>query len=150
MAYVDHGFAPSAFAAYNALNFELGTRNLAALVANFHKADEQLQHDLRVLASDYAEHTKELTRSYAPKDTHFMEEHVRVFMSESGLVWEVGWDASDFIEAGEAFYPWFQEFGTRSMNAQPSLGPASEQVFPVYRDAISDLVRESIDRLRRA
>lgn len=134
---------------YNGVTFELGTREFAGLAANFHRADEQLVDAIRDEARDMSERVRALTRRYAPKLTHFMEEHVRVFMSPSGLVWEVGWDATDFVEAGFAFYPWYQEFGTRHMDAQPSLGPASAELFPIYRENIATLIRASITRLER-
>jgi HK97 gp10 family phage protein len=131
-------------AEYGGLQFELSTRDLTALVANFHKSDVWLQEQLRDLVRRSAEQLRDLVQQLAPYDTGFMHDHVRIYFTPSGFGFEVGWSADDFLSAGLAFYPWFQEFGTRVMMAQPSLGPASDTILPLYRDAVSELVVESI------
>jgi HK97 gp10 family phage protein len=136
--------------AYDGIQFELSTRDITALVANFHKADLWLQEELKQLARATAEQLADLTARLAPVDTGFMRDHVRTYFTPSGFGFEVGWSADDFLSAGLAFYPWFQEFGTRNMMAQPSLGPASETILPLYRDEVSELVNESIGLLERA
>lgn len=136
-------------AAYDALHFELGVRNLQALAANFHAADEELQDDIRALVRETAQDTRDLTAVLAPKDTEFMADHVDWWLSESELGFEVGWHVDDFVEAGLAFYPYFQEFGTRIMQAQPSLGPAWDANAPIFEDRMTRLLRESVARLNR-
>lgn len=136
-------------AAYNALHFELGVRNLQALAANFHTLDVELQKDVRALVRETAQDTRDLTEVLAPKDTLFMSEHVDWWLTESELGFEVGWHVDDFVEAGLAFYPFFQEFGTRFMSAQPSLGPAWEANAPIFTERLTRLLRESVARLER-
>jgi HK97 gp10 family phage protein len=134
-------------AQYSALHFELGVRNLQALAANFHTFDTELQKDVRALVRETAQDTRDLTSVLAPKDTEFMADHVDWWLTNSELGFEVGWHVDDFVEAGLAFYPFFQEFGTRFMAAQPSLGPAWDANAPIFTERLTRLLRESVARL---
>lgn len=131
----------------DALHFELGVRNLDALVANLYKVDGVMQDAFREAAEEAAHDTAALTSMLAPVDTGFMSEHVAVHFTPSGLGFEVGWDAADFFEAGLAFYPYYQEFGTQVMPAQPSLGPAWDEVRPAYEANLSRLATRALDRV---
>jgi HK97 gp10 family phage protein len=137
---------PAAAGSYNALHFELGFRNLDAIVANFYKADAVAQEEFRNLAARYADEVAQLASFYSPYDTGFMSEHVHVRFTPSGLGFEVGWEAADFFEAGLAFYPFFQEFGTYKMQAQPSLGPAYREITPDYERAVSEAATAALAR----
>lgn len=130
----------------NGIHFELGVRNISALVANLHAADEEIQLALRAAAHSAAELLVEVVQQTCAVDTGFMRDHVRAWFTPSGLGFEVGWDAGEFFEAGLAFYPWFVEFGTRYMAAQPSLLPGYDYVVPIYQEDIADLVRLAIAR----
>lgn len=131
---------------YNSREYELGVRNLDALVANFYKADAQAQIEFRAAVQEAGHETRDLTEFLAPKDTWFMSEHVHVHFTPSGLGFDVGWNASDFIEADLAFYPVFQEFGTKHMAAQPSLGPAYEQMRPNFEKNIAQSCSRALAR----
>lgn len=132
------------------MRLELSVRNASAMVANFHAADAQLQEDIRDLVEEYGEATRELTSFLSPYRTGHMSESVRTVYSPSGLAFETGWDADDFIGEGLAFYPYFQEFGTRFMAAQPSLGPAYEEMRPQFERALRERVQQSIAELNRS
>lgn len=132
---------------YAALHFELGIRNLDGLVANLYRADEAMQDAFREAASEAAYDTSALTSMLAPVDKGFMSEHVAVHFTPSGLGFEVGWDAADFFEAGLDFYPYFQEFGTMLHPAQPSLGPAWDEVRPEYEANVSRLATLALERV---
>lgn len=132
--------------AYTAQGLELGVRNLDAIVANFYAADELAQAGFRAETRETAEELAALTSLYAPYDTGFMSEHVVIRYTPSGLGFEVGWDAADFFDAGLAFYPFFQEFGTYKMAAQPSLGPAWEEVYPDHIERIGNVARDALNR----
>jgi HK97 gp10 family phage protein len=131
----------------NGMAMELGVRNVSGLVANLHAADEQLVRDLKRLAQRGAREVHELADKLCARDTGFMADHLAETFTPSGLAFEVGWLAEDFYSAGFEFYPWFVEFGTRYMDAQPALGPAADQIFPQYREDVSNLIRASIARL---
>lgn len=135
-----------AIASYGATGLELGVRNLSAMVANMYKGDELAQRQFRELAHRYADEIATLASFYSPYDTGFMSEHVVKRFTPSGLGFEVGWAAADFYNAGLAFYPFFQEFGTRYMAAQPSLGPAYEQVRPEYVTAVGEALTDALIR----
>lgn len=133
----------------NAIRLELGVRSLTAMAANFAKSDAQLQDEARELVRETAADIRTLAEMLAPKRTGFMADHLKEFFTPSGLGFEVGWDASDFISAGFAFYPVFQELGTRVMDAQPSIGPAAADRLPVFQERMADLIRASITRMER-
>lgn len=135
---------PGAFA------FELGVRNLQGLVANFYATERDIVEAMQQAAQRAADLVQQVTQATCAVDTGFMREHVRTWHSATGLVWEVGWDAADFFAAGEAFYPWFVELGTRYMAAQPALLPAYEYVVPIYQHDVADLVRLAVERRRAA
>jgi len=132
---------------YNALHFELGIRNLDALAVNFHHVDDVLQNEARQVVADTAADTVSLAFLLCPKRTQFMADHIKAWFTASGLGFEVGWDATDFIEAGFAFYPYFVEFGTRFMSAQPSLGPAWDQLQQQFRERMSCALGAAVQRL---
>jgi HK97 gp10 family phage protein len=131
---------------YDGLHFELGIRGLQALASNFHASDERLQTEARQLVLETAGDIRTLAEMLAPKRTGFMAEHIKEFFTPSGLGFEVGWDAEDFYSAGFAFYPYFQEFGTRVMAAQPSIGPAADDRFPAFQQRMGDLLRQAMAR----
>jgi HK97 gp10 family phage protein len=130
----------------SALRFELGIRNLDGLIANLYKIDPFMQDAFREAAVEAANDTAALTSMLAPVDTGFMSEHVAQHFTPSGFGFEVGWDAADFFEAGLAFYPFYQEFGTRKMSPQPSLGPAWDEIRPQYEATVSRLATQALAR----
>lgn len=134
-------------AAYGALHFELGVRALQGLAANFHKADQEAQREIKAAVRQSAEDTLALAIMLCPKRTGFMSENIKVRYTASELAFEVGWEAADFYEAGFAFYPFFVEFGTRFMSAQPSLGPAWEHERSAFEQNVAQAIRSSIARL---
>lgn len=133
--------------AFNAVKFELGVRDTTGIAANFHKADDELNATLRALAKEAAADMHTLAEMLAAKDTNFMAEHIRETFTPSGLAFEVGWLVEDFIAIGEDFYPFFVEFGTKKMDAQPALGPAADTILPDYQARVADAIRTSIARL---
>jgi HK97 gp10 family phage protein len=135
--------------AYNGIKMELAVRDTTAMAANFHKADDELQTELRALAREAAGDVHTLAEMLAAKDTGFMADNLREMFTPSGLAFEVGWLADDFLSAGFAFYPWFVEFGTIKMGAQPALGPAADTIFPDYQERVKNAIRMSIDRLNQ-
>lgn len=128
------------------IRLELSVRNESALVANFFALDAEIQVAMQLAAASAADLVRQVVQSTCAVDTGFMRDHVRIWKSPTGLVWEVGWDAGDFFDAGLAFYPFFVEYGTRFMAAQPSLGPAYEYVVPIYLADVEALVQLAIER----
>jgi HK97 gp10 family phage protein len=122
--------------------FELSVRNQAALVANFYSFDVEAKEQIRALVVRQAESLRNLTMSFAPVDTGYMRDHVLARYGPEGFSFEVGWEASDFLGAGLSFYPFFVEYGTRFMPAQPSLGPAWREVEPRYTNALRYLLQQ--------
>lgn len=135
---------------YGGIEFELGVRNSAALASNFFQVDRELTSALRGAVNRGSALLVEVVKALVPVDTGFMQRNVKRWRSPSGLVYEVGWKAEDFINAGHAFYPVFVEYGTRFMPAQPSLGPAAEYAMPIIQEEISDIFRVAIAGLRAA
>lgn len=133
----------------DAIHFELGVREAAGLVANFHAADKRVQWAVRDLVRETALEVQELTRFLCPVRTGFMRDHVRHWISDKGFAFEVGWDAQDFFDAGLAFYPYFVEYGTRKMAAQPSLTPAYEHAQEHFWQDLGRVLRDALERKMR-
>jgi HK97 gp10 family phage protein len=106
-------------------NFELGFRNYGAAVANLHSAFRSVRRDAVKAVEKVAEAVRAEAYRRAAYDTGFMREHIKKYISQGGLAYEVGWKASDFYGAGHPFYPFFLEYGTVNMAPRPALGPAS-------------------------
>lgn len=128
--------------------FELSVRNEAAVASNFHRFSERALRDLRRIVKTHGELTKELTQLFSPVDTGYMQAHVTTWYGKNGLTFETGWDASDFLGQGKPFYPWFQEFGTVNMRAQPSLMPAYREVRPQFEAEVRAAIQRAIQRGR--
>lgn len=122
--------------------FELSVRNSAAVIANLYRFDTEAKDQIRALVQRQAESLRRLTQQFAPVDTGYMRDHVLARYGPEGFSFEVGWDATDFIGEGKAFYPFFQEFGTARMPAQPSLGPAWREVEPRFMNALRFLLQQ--------
>jgi len=125
---------------------ELSVRNTSGLVANFYAAERDIVAGMTRAAKSAAELLQLVVQQTCAVDTGFMRDHVRIWYSKSGLAFEVGWDAADFFGAGFAFYPWFVEYGTRFMAAQPALMPAYNYVVPIYLADVRDLTRIAVER----
>ena len=134
---------------YNGVHFELGIRETGGLAANFHAADAAITAAMQAHVLQTADAFDAVWEALTPVDTYYMVEHRRILMLPSGLGFEAGWDASDFLGMGLAFYPWFQEFGTYKMSAQPSLGPAFEEIAPQFQSGMSEILSAAIARLNR-
>jgi hypothetical protein len=128
------------------VRLELSVLNAAAVIGNLRAFDRRLQDDLRAVNEETGEDIRALTYELCPVDTGFMREHIVVVFSEGGMVVEVGWQASDFFEAGLVFYPFFVIFGTVSMPARPVLQSAYAHFRPIHIKRVSDAMRRSVAR----
>jgi HK97 gp10 family phage protein len=130
------------------LTMELSETDLAGLAARFHAADARITKEVQAAAKTWGEYCKQLTKEFCPVDTEWMRDHVRTEYLNNGLTFETGWSYDDFVGHGNsAFYPYYQEFGTVNHAAQPSLGPASEIVMPLYRADVSAALRRAVERI---
>ena len=86
--------------------------------------------------------------SHPAEDFH-LRDNVRLRFSDDGLVYEVGFLESDFIDEGLPFYAIFTEHGTRFMKARPCVFPARDEVYPEFRSALRTDIRASLKRMRR-
>lgn len=127
--------------------FELSVVNAQAIVTNLYGADRILKREARRIVNDLADYVYDETRRTCAYDTGFMHDHLRKVVSRAGLTFEVGWDASDFISEGKAFYPFFVEYGTVNMPAQPALEPAYRKGAVKFRADLNRGLREAIARI---
>lgn len=125
------------------IQMDLSFKNTAAVVGNFYAFDADVQAALIHLVREAGEFCRELAFYLSPVDTTFMRNHLRVMFGPKGYSFEVGWLEEDFLSVGLAFYPLYQEFGTRYMAAQPSLAPA-------YHDTVQWFLPELAAAIRRA
>lgn len=134
---------------YNGIVYELGIRDTSALVANFHRATEGLTAAMVRVVDRNVDLFDAVWASLTPVDTGRMLRLRRIIRTKSGLGFEGGWDAGEFFAEGQAFYPFFQEFGTSRHRAQPSLGPAYRYMVPHFQADMRDVLRATIHRLGR-
>lgn len=136
-------------------NGRVRVRDADGLKVNLARAFTSAKKAIKVSVADAADRITQRTIDLCPKDTFYMSEHVRTTFSESGYVFTVGWDARDFIgttdEKGHlrAFYPFFVEFGTRHMRAQPSLSIAYAEEKPRFARGLAAAMKNAYSRARR-
>lgn len=94
------------------------------------------------LFDQYGVWTMELASDLSPYDTGFMSSNVTYTPIEPGEHWTVGWHRRDFDAAELPFYPPYQEFGTIFHPAQPSLGPAGREMFPLLGQDMGQMMRD--------
>lgn len=124
----------------------LQVRGTSGIAARFRSTDARLQAEARKIVKEAGEFCRDLTSFLAPRDTGFMADHVVTEYSSDGLEFATGWREDDFTNAGLAFYPPFQEFGTSRSPAQPSLGPAFEETVPRFKRDLSAALRRAARR----
>lgn len=91
----------------------------------------------------------------APVDEGYMRTKIHLVISARRLAFQVGYDESDFIGKGLAFYPVFQELGFRhwitgAFIQNPHLRPAFDIEYPRYYRDVAQALRTQASRLRRA
>ncbi|MGI8765700.1 MAG: HK97-gp10 family putative phage morphogenesis protein [Gemmatimonadaceae bacterium] len=127
--------------------FELSVQGVEGLVANIYAADPLVKNAVRAVNQRAGKYIRERTQATCAYDTGFMAEHVKDVYTPSGLAFEVGWDATDFYEAGHPFYPVWVEWGTTRQAAQPSLAPAYDEYSVTYADDLGTAIKAAISRL---
>lgn len=110
------------------------------------KLEKTIKNRIRVVVADYGEKIYQRTYDLAPKKTYFMVDHLHLDFTQDGFNFTVGWRASDFEAEGFDFYPLFQELGTITAAAQPSLGPASRMYTAHFRKAVATAMKKAARR----
>jgi HK97 gp10 family phage protein len=128
------------------VQMDLSFKNTSAVIANLYAFDADVQVAVINLVRRAGEFCRELTFYFSPVDTTFMRNHIRVTFGPKGYSFEVGWLEDDFLSAGLAFYPLYQEFGTRFMHAQPSLTPAYEETREWFLPELTAEIRRAAAR----
>lgn len=111
---------------------------LEELAKRLDELPEEIKAALRRAVKDSAEAVKKETQQAVRIDTTNLREKVDITYSESGLTAHVGWSDAD-----TARYATLHEHGTRTITANPALGPALE----VERTRI---IARITDEVRRA
>lgn len=127
--------------------FELSVQGVEGLIANIYAADPLIKNAVRAVNQRAGKTIRERTQATCAYDTGFMAEHVKDAYTPSGLAFEVGWDATDFYEAGKPFYPEFVIFGTTKMPARPSLITAYDEYSVTYAGELGDAINGALTRL---
>lgn len=125
---------------------ELSIEDRSGRVTNFYAVEQDLVDAAKEAFRRVGARTKGLAYEYCPKDTYFMANHIELVESEESQVFEVGWWASDFYEAGLPFYPEFVVLGTRYVPPNDPLTPAYEATKPEYELEMRELWRASLER----
>lgn len=132
-------------------NAEVKVIGIDGLEARLAKGGKAARAAILKVVGESAARIHQRTVDLCPKRTFYMAEHVRTDFSEGGFIFETGWDASDFLgtvdERGQprSFYPFFVEFGTRHMAAQPSLSIAFLEEEPRYKSELDAALRRALE-----
>lgn len=132
--------------ALSGAKLELSIVDRAGKVANFFADSSDIVTAIQDAMLETALETQAIAFELCPVDTGFMRDHITVVTSPNNQVFEIGWQASDFFDAGLAFYPMFVVLGTRFMAARDPLTPAYAQTKPRYEQAVADAMRRAIER----
>lgn len=116
----------------------MSTRNTAAVVANLRQYGERAKARAHEVVQESADRVFATAQELCPVDTGYMKSQMREEFTPKGFGYQVGFHASDFPGA---FYPLYQEFGTRFMRAQPCIFPAAELEKPRFRRELADALR---------
>jgi len=134
------------------VSLTLSVRDERALIANLHRYDDAIVADVVATNVETSEAIRALAFQLAPVDRDVMRQKIKVAMSPSGLVFEVGYDDRDFISEGLEPYYWFQELGFTHYQSgefirNPHLEPAHRAYEAPHRAAIRQRVQRSIQQL---
>jgi hypothetical protein len=127
--------------------FELSKAAISGMVGNLYRADASIRRELQEVGRQFGEELQLRVEAYTPVDTGFMQAHVHRRMFNDDMAFEVGWIADDFFNEGLSFYPYFVEYGTIHMAAQLPLTRASDEVIPLYQQAVRAAVVRAIARI---
>lgn len=134
-------------------NVSVSVVNVDGLTARLERGGKKARQAILDAVGESAARLESRTIDLAPKLSGYMAEHVRTDFSKGGFIFETGWDATDFEGTTDAnghprsFYPFFVEFGTKHMAAQPSLSIAYAEEEPRYKAALSEAMRKALDDL---
>jgi hypothetical protein len=128
--------------------FELSLRDRSGKIQNFHAAETDIVDAMKEAMLLNALETQTIAFELCAVDTGFMRDHIDVVTSEQNLVYEIGWRAEDFFNAGFEFYPMFVVLGTRFLPPRDPLTPAHEMTKPKYVERMRELVGIALERRR--
>lgn len=154
--------------ATSGIRLSLSVRDIGGVLANLRRADAQFVEDIHVVTISAGSSCEEIARELAPKKTGFMASQIETTYTPDGFGFETGYDEQKFLtnlagrsaplgrntrrslrRAVSAPYPYFyvQELGSRRTPASPHLGPAFEEVSPIYHRDLGNALRRSTRRL---
>lgn len=112
--------------------------NLAAKEEDLHRAALDTVEDFRVRAIQVA-------RRIVPVDTGRMRRSIRAdYTGEVGrTVWVLYYDPAVFRKDGVVYYPIFVEYGTRKMDARPTLSTTMAMIEGPYRRGMTRAMRRA-------
>jgi HK97 gp10 family phage protein len=134
-------------------NISVTILGMEGLEARLARGGKKARAAILAVVGESASRMHQRTHDLCPKDTFYMSEHIRTDFSKGGFVFETGWDAKDFLghknpvtkQIIRAFYPFYVEFGTRTMSAQPSLSIAYREEAPKYKAALERALRRALN-----
>lgn len=132
------------------MRFTISTRNAGAVAANFYAADLRCQVAVRRIVKRYAKRTYALTYALTPEDTGRMKRLLKMRISPSGFVYEVGWEEDDFTAEGQPFYVLYVLFGTVKMAARDVLFAPNESNRHGFQVDLAIELRRAARRAARA
>lgn len=128
-------------------------RTQRATVGNLRQYGRDTVRDLAVLTEKSGARVLRTAQRLAPRDSGYMVSRIRLVISAKRLAWQLGYDESDFIGRGLAFYPVFQELGFRHWLSgefiqNPHLRPAFLIEQPRYLRETAAMLRRGVARMR--
>lgn len=125
---------------------EVSVSGIDGIVANLYSGKILVRSAVVTTNAKYGRAIRELAKSLCPVDTARMRSSIVDEYSPQGLTFVVKFDKSVFDNDGVSYYPVFVEFGTKKSGAQPSLGPAYENLSPVWKEELGRNIRDALRR----
>ena len=110
-----------------------GYEDLLKLSADLGKASYEVTRKAQRVVAKTAHDIEADAKSLAPVDTGMLRNSIGTTISNGGLSAEIG---------PTVHYAPYLEFGTRRMRPQPFMGPAADQHFPEFTEAVSRLSQD--------
>jgi hypothetical protein len=126
----------------------LEVRGVSGLIANVHVAKAEIGRNIRAAMQREGKNQHEDTVQEAPKRTGFLAAHTRLEFSPEGLTFTVGYDETDWADAG--LYPYFYPviLGSSTQSANDFLFRVHEAHRERVTRAVGDAIRRGVESVR--
>lgn len=127
------------------MNIRVEVRNAQGARANFVAKEEDLFQAALDTVEEWRVKAIGVARNIVPVDTGRMRRSIRAdYTGEVGkTVWVLYYDPAVFRKDGVVYYPIYVEYGTRKMDARPTLSTTMAMIEGPYRRSMTRAMRRA-------